>query len=193
MNFHGGYRRISHASGNSWSNALDVAEIPLGPFAAFWGDFISSAVDGQHDAVIGGDGMSQIFNIWSGLAQGEGFGIAYGDNGEVGVVTHHYIANNGNSTGTDYVQVNNAQNFPIGFKQFINLIMSEASTQKDAAGVASVLINRMRAMNTDLKDPNWVNKIGTKSQYDGFNNGQYKEAEKMSLLQIQNSPEFRFM
>jgi hypothetical protein len=82
---------------------------------------------------------------------------------------------------------------PVGFKMFVNLIMSEASTQKDAAGIGSVLINRMIAVGTDLNNPNWINKIGTKSQYAGFTNGQYKKADKMSLSDIQNDPDFKYM
>ncbi|WP_191906353.1 RHS repeat-associated core domain-containing protein [Hymenobacter baengnokdamensis] len=87
----------------------------------------------------------------------------------------------------------NQVGYPVGFKVFVDIIMSEASTRKDAAGIGSVLINRMNAVGTNLNNPNWINRIGTKSQYQGFTNGQYKKAKGMSLSEIQNDPDFKFM
>jgi RHS repeat-associated protein len=88
---------------------------------------------------------------------------------------------------------NSKKKLPVGFKEFLDLVISEASTQKDAAGAASVLINRMDAVGTNLDDPDWVDKIGTKSQYNGFTNGQYKKADKMTIEQIQVDKDFKYM
>jgi len=98
--FHRGYKRIGHASGNHWSNELDAP--PLGPFAEFWSDFLTSAVDGRHSGSFSGGAISSIYNIWSGLANGEGFGIDYRDDGSVGVQTNRYTAS---SDGSGYSNI----------------------------------------------------------------------------------------
>lgn len=90
-------------------------------------------------------------------------------------------------------QDDNQGGYPVGFKMFVDLLMSEASTMKDAAGAGSVLINRMDAVGTDLTDPDWINKIGTKSQYNGFTNKKYKRAKDMTLDEIKDDPEFKKM
>ncbi len=190
--FHGGYQRISHASGNHWSNALDNNTIE-GPFSQFWGDFIGAAFDGQHDASISGGGMAQIFDIWSGLTQGEGFGIGYGQDGSIGVITTRYMASS-EASGISYFQVSNARNIPVGLHQFIAMAVGESRdgvNVDEIMGIASTMIMRMKAVGTDLTNPNW--KEATSKPYGGNLMAQYKVLRHNDPVKDKNNDYFQIM
>ena len=64
--FHGGYQRISHASGNHWSNALDESRVGDGPYAALWEVILSQAeplFDSMYGGYLGNDGNLHAYDL----------------------------------------------------------------------------------------------------------------------------------